>query len=100
MGNITNTWYLKDSGGDWASTKCELDECYSIPYESEDDSLYLQADIPEGYTVEEVWLSDLEGTKLQELLVMTEWALVTGIGVNRLIFKMPTNSYACNGIPS
>ena len=38
MGNINNIWYLKDSGGDWASTKCELDDCYSIPFDPDQDS--------------------------------------------------------------
>ncbi|MBL7720130.1 MAG: hypothetical protein JNL72_14935 [Flavipsychrobacter sp.] len=63
MGNINNTWYLKGSGGDWASAKCALDDCYSIPFDPvQDDSLYLQADLPEGYTAQEVWLSAPDGS--------------------------------------
>lgn len=48
MGNISHLWYLKNSGGDWASTKCSLDECYSIPFDSAGDELYLQVDLPEN----------------------------------------------------
>lgn len=99
MGNINNIWYLKDSGGDWASTKCALDDCYSIPFiPQEDDSLFLQADIPDGYSADEVWLTDLAGNHLQELLPMTDWKYITGAGMNRLIFRVPQDSYACVGI--
>jgi hypothetical protein len=98
MGNISNLWYLKDSGGDWASTKCALDDCYSIPFiPSEDNNLYLQADIPGGYGATEVWLTDMDGNKLQELLAMTEWKIITGAGMNRLIFRVPQDTYACVG---
>jgi hypothetical protein len=99
MGNINNIWYLKDSGGDWASTKCALDDCYSIPFIPEEDgNLYLQVDIPEGYGTTEVWLADLDGNYWQEMLGMTDWKIITGAGMNRLIFRVPQNSYACVGI--
>jgi hypothetical protein len=101
MGNINNVWYLKDSGGDWASSKCELDDCYSIPYKAEEDeNLYLQADIPDGYNVEEVWLADPDGNRVQELLAIAEWTIVSGVDIHRLIFKVPHESYACNGVPT
>jgi hypothetical protein len=100
MGNINNIWYLKDGGGDWASTKCALDDCYSIPYDNElDGAFFLQADIPEGYWANEVWLADTEGNRVQELLAITEWKVITGEGVNRLIFRVPPYSYACQGVP-
>ncbi len=100
MGNINNIWYLKDSGGDWASTKCELDDCYSITFNpDQDDSLYLQVDMPNGYGATEVWLTDLAGNQLQEILAFTDWKIVVGENTSRLIFKVPQNSYACKGIP-
>jgi hypothetical protein len=100
MGNISNIWYLKDGGGSWSDTKCELDVCYNIPYNAaEDTNLFLQADIPEGYTVEEVWLCDMTGFRLQELLAITEWRTIFNDDIRKFIFKFPNDSYACNGSP-
>lgn len=100
MGNISNIWYLKGGGKSWAETKCGLDDCYSIPFiPDEDVNLYLQADIPQGYTAEEVWLCDMDGNRLQELLAFTESKLILGEQVNKLIFHMPTDSYACGNLP-
>jgi hypothetical protein len=96
MGNINDVWYLKSVGGSWADTKCPLDDCYSIPFDvSEDDSLYLQVDIPlEDVLVNKIWLADLNGTRIENIMPITDWKIITGNGMYRLIFKVKSTK-AC-----
>ena len=95
MGNISNIWYLKNNGGSWAETKCALDDCYSIPYHSiEDDSLYLQADLPSGIWVDKVWIADLDGNRVTDIKAISEWKIVEGVGIYHLIIRVPPG-HAC-----
>ena len=97
MGNISNTWYLKDSGGDWASTKCELDDCYSIPFDGAHDDLYLQAELPEGIWVDKIWLCDLDGIQYVDVKAITDWKIIEGDDIYHLIFRVPNNLTCVEG---
>lgn len=100
MGNINNIWYIKDGGGSWCDTKCQLDKPYSIPFSVEDNEIYLQVDIPEGYTASEIYLCRMDGTRVQELLYISDKKIINYEDYTRIIFKFPSEeSYACNGEP-
>jgi hypothetical protein len=101
MGNINDVWYLKSAGGSWADTKCSLDDCYSIPYDDlADDNLYLQVDIPiENAVIEKIWLADLNGSRIENIMAITDWKIITGNGMYRLIFRVHTTK-ACRAYMS
>lgn len=90
MGNINDVWYLKSAGGSWADTKCALDDCYSIPFDvKEDDELFLQVEVPmEDVNILQIWLTDLNGARIENIMPITDWRIITGNGMYRLIFRV------------
>lgn len=90
MGNINDVWYLKSAGGSWADTKCSLDDCYSIPFDVQaDESLYLQVEVPlADAVIDHIWLADLDGNRIENIMAITDWKIITGDGMYRLIFKV------------